>query len=45
MSNGIEAVRGLGFGDLTRPPNLAENDVWDWAGVAGHWFGSYAFLE
>ena len=45
MSNGVEAVRGLGFGNLSRPPELGEHEVWDWAGVAGLWYGSYAFLE
>lgn len=42
MSYGIEAVRGPGLIDLV-PPN--DGKPWDWAGVEGVWFGSYAFLE
>ncbi|EIW66016.1 hypothetical protein TREMEDRAFT_35450, partial [Tremella mesenterica DSM 1558] len=45
MSYGVEAVRGWGFNHLRRPEGLADEETWDWAGVEGHWFGSYAFLD
>ncbi|KAK4685719.1 hypothetical protein P7C73_g4430, partial [Tremellales sp. Uapishka_1] len=45
LSYGVESVRGWGFNDLKRPKDLAPDQVWDWAGVAGSWWGSYAFLE
>jgi hypothetical protein len=45
QSFGLDPVRGLGFNSLTRPVDLAKDEVWDWAGVQGTWCGSYAFLE
>ena len=44
LSYGLDAVRGRGLNNLQRP-DLAKDDVWDWAGVEGEWCGSYAFLE
>ncbi|WVW79605.1 hypothetical protein I302_101574 [Kwoniella bestiolae CBS 10118] len=45
MSYGVESVRGWGYTELKRPDNLAEGDVWDWAGVEGNWCGCYAFMD
>ncbi|WWC63785.1 uncharacterized protein I303_106390 [Kwoniella dejecticola CBS 10117] len=45
LSYGIEPARGWGYNDLRRPDNLAEDDVWDWAGVEGSWCGCYAFMD
>ncbi|ORY33049.1 hypothetical protein BCR39DRAFT_520922 [Naematelia encephala] len=45
LSYGLEPVRGWGFNDLRRPADLPADQVWDWAGVAGPWCGSYAFLD
>ncbi|WRT69300.1 uncharacterized protein IL334_006284 [Kwoniella shivajii] len=45
MSYGVEPTRGWGFNDLRRPDDLAEGEVWDWAGVEGPWCGYYAFMD
>ena len=44
LSYGLEPVRGWGFNDLRRPEG-DDGRVWDWAGVAGRWYGSYAFVD
>lgn len=45
LSYGIETVRSWGMNKLRRPEHLAPGEVWDWAGVTGRWYGSYAFIE
>lgn len=45
QSFGVEPTRGWGFSHIERPLGVADVDVWDWAGVQGSWYGSYAFLE
>lgn len=45
QSFGVEPTRGWGFSHIERPLGVADGDVWDWAGVQGSWYGSYAFLE
>lgn len=45
LSYGLDALRGTGYRDLSRPADLPPGEVWDWAGVEGEWCGSYAFLE
>lgn len=42
---GVEPMRGWGWQNLKRPDDLPEGAVWDWAGVQGQFFGSYAYLE
>jgi hypothetical protein len=45
LSYGLDPMRSLGYRDIERPADLPETEVWDWAGAAGSWCGSYAFLE
>ncbi|CAD6574942.1 MAG: hypothetical protein TREMPRED_001257 [Tremellales sp. Tagirdzhanova-0007] len=45
LSYGLETVRCWGYNDLRRPASLAQDEIWDWAGVQGPWCGSYAFLD
>ncbi|WVO22498.1 uncharacterized protein IAS62_003828 [Cryptococcus decagattii] len=45
QSFGVEPTRGWGFSHIERPLGIADGDVWDWAGVQGSWYGSYAFLD
>ncbi|WWC90979.1 uncharacterized protein L201_005918 [Kwoniella dendrophila CBS 6074] len=45
MLYGVEPTRSLGFNNLTRPANLAEGEIWDWADVEGTWCGCYAFMD
>lgn len=45
IGTGLSAVRSQGFLNHTRPSGLPDDQVWDWAGVAGPWAGTYAYLE
>lgn len=45
IGTGLSAVRSQGFLNHARPNDLPDDQVWDWAGVAGPWAGTYAYLE